>query len=44
MTGKTNTDKVKDEKMKAFIVKGLNPDKTKRFQNVIELMISFRSL
>ncbi len=44
MTGKTNTDKVKDEKMKAFIVKGLNPDKTKRFQNVSELITACRSL
>lgn len=44
MTGKTNTDRIKDSSIRKFIEKGLNPDKTKRFQNVNELDQAFRQL
>lgn len=44
MTGKTNTDKISDEKLRAFVEKGLNPDQTKRFQNVSEIMQGIRTM
>ncbi len=44
MTGKTNTDKISDEKLRAFVEKGLNPDQTKRFQNVSEIMQGIRAM
>lgn len=44
MTGRTNTDRISDEKMKKFVEKGLNPDKNKRFQNVSEMMKEFRAI
>lgn len=44
MTGKTNTEKIVDSKLKAFVEKGLNPDKSKRFQNVVEMINSFREI
>ncbi len=44
MTGKTNTEKIVNIKLKAFIEKGLNPDKSKRFQNVSEMINSFRAI
>lgn len=37
MTGSTKADKIKNTKLRIFVNKGLNPDKTKRFQNVHEL-------
>lgn len=44
MTGKTNTDKISDEKLRAFVEKGLNPDQTKRFQNVSEMIKDIRAM
>lgn len=44
MTGKTNTEKIKDAKMKSFVEKGLNPDKSKRYQSVFELREAFCEL
>lgn len=44
MTGRTNTDNIKDEKLKCFVKKGLSADKSKRFHSVNEKMISFRNL
>lgn len=37
MTGKTNIDKLKDEKLKKFVLKGTNSDINVRFQNVDEM-------
>ncbi len=44
MTGKTNTDNIKASALRDFIQKGLNPDKTKRFQNVGEIMRAFDNI
>ena len=33
MTGKTNTEKIANQNLRAFVERGLNPDKSKRFQN-----------
>ena len=44
MTGKTNTDKIKDAALQDFIQQGLNADKTKRFQNVLEMIQAFRKI
>lgn len=44
MTGKTNIKNIEDYKLKEFVEKGLNPDKTKRFQNVSEMIQSFRTM
>lgn len=44
MTGKTNTTNIKNSKLQIFVEKGLNPDYSKRFQNVQELMTAFQSL
>lgn len=41
MTGKTNTDNIKSPELRDFVYKGLNPDKTKRFQNIAELLHAF---
>jgi len=42
MTGKTNTDSIQNQQLKIFVNKGLNPDKTKRFQNISEMKEAFR--
>ena len=44
MTGKTNTDKISDQKLRTFVQTGLNADKSKRFQNVGEMIKAFRAL
>ncbi len=44
MTGKSKFDKLKDEKLKAFLLKGTNPDKTKRFQSLDEMRQVFLSM
>lgn len=37
LTGKTNCDKIKNEKLKNFVEKGLNADKSNRFKSVAEI-------
>ena len=44
MTGKTNIDKISDPKLKDFVSKGLNVDKSKRFQTVNEIIQAFRAI
>lgn len=44
MTGRSNTDNIKDEKLRYFIQKGLNSDKSKRFQNVSEMIEEFKKI
>lgn len=44
MTGKTNIDKISDPKLKSFVRKGLNVDKSKRFQTVYEIIQAFRAI
>lgn len=44
MTGRTNIEKITNSKLKIFIEKGLNVDKTKRFKNVFEMMQAFREV
>lgn len=44
MTGKTNTDTIADPKLKEFVKKGLNVDKSKRFQTVGEMIQVFRAI
>ncbi len=41
MTGKTNTDKIVDSKLRDFMYKGINADKSKRYKNVTELIKAF---
>lgn len=44
MTGKTNTDTIADPKLMEFVKKGLNADKSKRFQTVGEMIQVFRAI
>lgn len=44
MSGKTNTDNIVNTKLREFVQKGLNTDKTKRFQNVSEMTKEFRMI
>lgn len=44
MTGKTNTEKIKDNNLKIFVEKGLSSDKKQRFQTVLELAGEFRKI
>ena len=39
-TGRMNTDKIKNESLKEFVYKGLNSDKSKRYQDIEQLIIS----
>ena len=41
MTGKTNFDNLKEEKLKLYLLQGTNPDKTKRFQSLDEMRQAF---
>jgi eukaryotic-like serine/threonine-protein kinase len=43
MTGKTRIDKISEPNLQIFVLRGLNTDKSKRFQNIEELSESFRS-
>ena len=43
MTGKTSTDNILDPNLKSFVFRGLNADKSKRFQSIEELSEIFRS-
>lgn len=44
MTDRTNIERITNSKLKIFVEKGLNADKTKRFQNVFEMMQAFREV
>lgn len=44
LTGRTNVDKIPNEKLRAFVQRGLNPDKTKRFKNASEMLKEFRKV
>ena len=44
MTGKTRTDRISDEKLKALALKGLNSDMSKRFKSAEELSNYFKSI
>ena len=44
MTGRTNIERINNEKLKKFVEKGLNSDKSKRFQSVAEMIIAFREI
>lgn len=44
MTGRTNTDKIENLQLRDFVVKGLNPDKTKRYQDIDELINAFSNI
>lgn len=44
MTGKTNTDGITNEKLRDFVTKGINADKSVRYKSVIEMMQTFRSI
>lgn len=43
-TGRTNTDKIENTKLKNFVNKGTNADTKQRFQNIEELIKYFREL
>lgn len=42
MTGKTNADRISEPKLRDFMNKGLNNDKSKRFQNIGEIAKAFK--
>lgn len=44
MTGKTNTDKITDDGLRAFVKRGLSTDKSKRFQNAKKMIQEFRKI
>lgn len=44
MTGKTNTEKIANQNLRAFVERGLNPDKTKRFQNIRDMISAFKTI
>lgn len=44
MTGKTNASNIKNEQMKHYVHKGLNPEKSKRFQNASEMLTALKEL
>lgn len=44
MTGKTNTEKITNQNLRAFVEKGLNPDKIKRFQNIRDIISAFKAI
>ena len=44
MTGKTNTEKITNQNLRAFVEKGLNPDKIKRFQNIRDMVSAFKAI
>lgn len=44
MTGKTNTNKIANQQLRNFVEVGLNPDKTKRFQNVKDMILAFKTI
>ncbi len=41
MTGLQNIEKIRDEKVRRFVLKGINPDTNKRYQSVDELKAAF---
>lgn len=43
-TGKTNTEKITNQNLRAFVEKGLNPDKIKRFQNIRDMISAFKAI
>ena len=44
MTGKTNTEKITNQNLRAVVEKGLNPDKIKRFQNIRDIISAFKAI
>ena len=44
MTGKTNTEKIANQNLRAFVERGLNTDKTKRFQNIRDMISAFKTI
>lgn len=44
MTGKATADRISDANLKAYVEKGLSPDKNKRFQSVGEMEKAFRNI
>lgn len=44
MTGKANTEKITNQNLRAFVEKGLNPDKIKRFQNIRDMISAFKAI
>jgi len=44
MTGKTNIDTISEPKLKTFVNKGLNSNKSQRFQNISEMAQAFKLL
>lgn len=44
LTGKTKIDKIANQSLRSFVEKGLNADKTKRFQNVEEMISTLKTI
>lgn len=44
MTGKTNVDSISEPNMRAFVNKGLNADKSKRFKNISDMTFAFKGV
>ena len=41
MTGKTNIEKIRDNNIRNFVLKGTNGDINKRYKNVDEMFVEF---
>lgn len=44
LTGKTNLEKVKDTKIKEFVLKGINGDVNNRYKNIQEMVSAFNTM
>lgn len=44
MTGRTNTDVIPNSKLREFVNKGLNSDKSMRFKTITEMVQAFRTI
>lgn len=44
LTGRTNIEKISNPDLRAFVERGLNPDKAKRFQNIRDMISAFKSI
>ena len=44
MTGKTNTEKITNQNLRACVEKGLNTDEIKRFQNIRDMITAYKAI
>jgi hypothetical protein len=44
VTGKITISNIADKNIESFVVKGLNADKSQRFQNINEMITEFKKI